>query len=114
MSDKIAPFLRELSEVADQFRWITCSKTGRIVGWSPKLRDHLSPIQVVAWSALTDGGKLYHGKSIQDLGISDEFEAGRVAGFEEIAYTLYQCCNQRCDSSWRKAVLIEIGLDWKL
>lgn len=113
MSELIHPFLRELGEHADQFRWIVCRKTGRIVGWSPKLRDHLSPIQVVAWAELTDGGKLYQGRSIQELGIADEYEAARVAGLETIAHALTQCCNYWCDKSWRKAVLIEVGLDWR-
>jgi hypothetical protein len=111
--DKIAPFLRELGEVADQFRWIVCRKTGRIVGWNAQLRDHLSPIQVVAWAALTDGGRLYKGKSIQALGISEEYEAARVAGFETISHALLECCNKFCDKAWRKAVLVEIGLPWK-
>lgn len=113
-ADAIGPFLRELGEVADQFRWIVCSKTGRIVGFSPALRDHLSPIQVVAWAALTDGGKNEHRlKSIHALGINDEFEAARVAGLETISHALIQCCNYWCDKSWRKAVLVEIGLDWR-
>ena len=113
-ADQIAPFLRELGEVADRFRWVVCRKTGRIVGWNAQLRDHLSPIQVVAWAALTDGGKNEHRlKSIQELGIADEFEAGRVAGFETISHALVQCCNYWCDKSWRKAVLVEIGLPWK-
>lgn len=112
-ADAIGPFLRELGEVADQFRWIVCSKTGRIVGFSPALRDHLSPIQVVAWSALTDGGRLYKGKSIQQLGIADEYEAARVAGFETISHALLECCNEFRERNWRKAVLVEIGLDWR-
>lgn len=113
MSDLFPPFLRELGNVADQFRWIVCSKTGRIVGFSPQLRDHLSPIQAVAWSALTDAGRLYKGKSIQTLGIADEFEAARVAGFDAIGHAVIQCCNYWCDKNWRKAILIEIGQDWK-
>jgi hypothetical protein len=99
MSDAIAPFLRELGDVADQFRWIVCKKTGRIVGWHPEMKEHLSPIQAVAWAET----KKF---------ISDEYEAARSVGLESIAYALTQCCNYHCDKAWRKAVLIEVGLDW--
>lgn len=112
MADAIGQFLRELGEIAHLFRWIVCKKTGRIVGWSAANREHLTPIQAVAWSEKTDRGRI-KGKTIQELGIADEFEAARAVGLETIAHALTQCCNYYCDKPWRKAVLIEIGLDWR-
>ncbi len=106
MSDKIAPFLRELGEVADEFRWVVCRKTGRIIGWLPGYDDPFTPIQAVQWFSEPVKKKRHR--------ISDDFEAARAIGLESIAHALVECCNYKCDKKWRKAVLIEIGQDWRL
>lgn len=105
-ADAIGPFLRELGEVADQFNWVVCRKTGRIIGWLPGYDDPFTPIQAVQWFSEKVARKR--------LRIADDYEAARALGIESIAYALVECCNHKCEKAWRKAVLIEIGKDWRL
>lgn len=98
MPDAIAPFLRELRQIAHLFKWQVCNKTGRIIGWHTEYDDPFTPMQAVAWRE-------------KGVRISEEYEAARAIGLEGIVHAVTECCNHRCDKDVRRAVLIEIGME---
>lgn len=106
MSDKIAPFLRELGAIADRLNWIVCRKTGKIVGWLQGYDDPFTPVQAVHWFSQEDKRKRVRLHDVQ---------AAVEIGLDESTYhRIRECCDRKLDNRLRKAVLFEIRQDWKL